>query len=305
MRSLPKFVLAALLTVYVVWGSTYFAIRYALVSFPPFLQMGTRFLAAGLLLYGFLKLRGVPNPTLRQWRDGALIGILLLGGGTGVVAFAEQTVSSSLTAVFIAVSPLLFALWSGLLFGSWPSRREWLGIGIGFGGVLLLASGASLAGQPVGLIALFVAVCCWSLGSILSQRKMQLAPGPMGFASEMLAGGAFLLIVSLLRGESVLLPLDGKAIAAWIYLVTIGSLVGFSAYMYLLSKVPPALASSYAFVNPLIAVALGVALGGEEITAREGVAMAVIVVSVVLLTMAKAAPKKVVQPVAAVGGELA
>src|SRR5439155_25355901 len=140
MRSLPKFVLAALLTVYVVWGSTYFAIRYALVSFPPFLQMGTRFLAAGLLLYGFLKLRGVPNPTLRQWRDGALIGILLLGGGTGVVAFAEQTVSSSLTAVFIAVSPLLFALWSGLLFGSWPSRREWLGIGIGFGGVLLLAS---------------------------------------------------------------------------------------------------------------------------------------------------------------------
>lgn len=292
MRALPKFVLLALLTVYVVWGSTYLAIRYALVSFPPFLQMGTRFFAAGVLLYGYLKLRGVPNPNARQWRDGALVGILLLGGGVGMVAFAEQTVSSSLTAVFIAVSPLLFALWSGL-FGNWPSQREWIGIATGFGGVMLLASGAGLSGQPVGMLALCAAVTCWSLGSVLSQKRLKLAPGAMGFASEMLAGGAFLMLVSWLRGESVSLPLNGTAVAAWLYLVTIGSLVGFSAYMYLLSKVPPALASSYAFVNPLIALMLGVGFAGEEVTLSEGVAMAIIVLSVVLLTMAKAAPKAV------------
>lgn len=290
MRALPRFVLFALLTVYVVWGSTYLAIRYALVSFPPFLQMGSRFFVAGLLLYGFLKLRGTANPTWRQWRDGGLVGILLLAGGTGIVAYAEQTVSSSLTAVFIAISPLMFALWSGLL-GSWPSQREWIGIGIGFGGVVLLASGAGLAGQPAGLLALFVAVCSWSLGSVLSQKRMQLAPGAMGFASEMLAGGAFLLVVSLLRQESVVLPLDPKAVVAWIYLVTIGSILAFSAYMYLLSKVPPAIASSYAYVNPMIAVGLGVGFAGETVTARESLAMAIIVASVVLLTTARSTAK--------------
>lgn len=287
---LSKLVLIALLTVYIVWGSTYFAIRYALLSFPPFFQMGTRFLVAGLLLYGFLKLRGSPNPSARQWRDGIMLGILLLGGGAGPVAFAEQTVSSSLTAVFIAVSPLIFALWSGL-FGHWPNRREWMGIVTGFGGVVLLTSGAGLSGQPIGLLSLCVAVTCWPLGSILAQKRMQLAPGAMGFATEMLAGGAFLLLISCLYGESVTLPLDGRAIVAWFYLVIMGSLVAFSAYMYLLSKVPSALASSYAYVNPLIAVTLGVGLGGEAITFSEGMAMAVIVVSVVLLTTAKASPK--------------
>ena len=289
MRTLPKLVLLALFTVYLVWGSTYLAIRYALVSFPPFLQMGTRFLAAGALLYVYLKLRGTPNPNARQWRDGAVVGILLLAGGTGVVAFAEQTVSSSLTAVFIAVSPLMFALWSGW-FGKWPSRREWLGIAIGFGGVVVLASGAGMSGQPTGILALCVAVTCWSLGSILSQNRLQVAPGAMGFASEMLAGGAFLMLVSWIRGETVVLPLDGKAVAAWIYLVTVGSMLGFSAYMYMLSKVPPAMASSYAYVNPVIAVGLGVGVAGEALTSREGIAMAVIVASVVLLTMAKTTP---------------
>jgi drug/metabolite transporter (DMT)-like permease len=289
MRTLPKLVLLALLTVYVVWGSTYLAIRYALVSFPPFLQMGTRFLAAGLLLYLYQKWRGAPDPTPRQWRDGAVVGILLLAGGTGVVAYAEQTVSSSLTAVFIAASPLMFALWSGW-FGKWPNRTEWLGIAIGFCGVALLASGAGLAGQPEGILALCVAITCWSFGSILSQTRLKLAPGAMGFASEMLAGGAFLMAVSWLRGETVVLPLDAKAVIAWVYLVTVGSMLAFSAYMYVLSKVPPAMASSYAYVNPVIAVALGVGLAGESITLRETVAMAIILGSVVLMTRAKAAP---------------
>jgi drug/metabolite transporter (DMT)-like permease len=289
MRQIPRFVLIALLTVYIVWGSTYFAIRVGLESFPPLLMIGLRFLAAGLILYLVMKMRGAKTPTLRQWRDAGIIGILLLGGGTGFVAVAEQTVASGLTAVFIAITPLLFALWSGW-FGHWPTRREWVGIAIGFSGVVLLASGAGLSGSPIGILSLFAAVCCWSLGSVLSQQKLRVAPGPIGFASEMIVGGGFLLIVGLLLGESLsgamLAQASWQAWLAWFYLITIGSLVGFSAYMYVLARVSPALASSYAYVNPLIAVALGVWFGGEIISARELVAMGVIVLSVVLLTTA-------------------
>lgn len=287
MRHLPRFVLIALLIVYVVWGSTYFAIRVGLDAFPPLLMIALRFLVAGALLYGFMKWRGAANPTLAQWRDGGIVGVLLLGGGTGFVAIAEQTVASGLTAVFIAITPLLFALWSGW-FGQWPTRREWIGIAIGFVGVVLLASGASMAGSPLGALTLLCAVTCWSLGSVLSQRKLKLAPGPIGFASEMIIGGAFLLVAGLIKGETLsvnlLMQASWQAWLAWSYLVVIGSIVAFSAYMYMLARVPPALASSYAYVNPLIAVGLGVWLGGEVISAREILAMVVILISVILLT---------------------
>jgi drug/metabolite transporter (DMT)-like permease len=290
MRTLPRFVLLALLTVYLVWGSTYLAIHIALISFPPFLLMATRFLAAGILLFGFLRLRGTPNPTLRQWRDAGVVGILLLGGGMGLTAVAQQYVSSGLTAVFIASAPLMFALWAGL-FGDWPGGREWIGILAGFSGAALLASGGEFSAQPVGVFALIGAVSCWTLGSVLSQKKLALAPGAMGFASEMLVGGAFLFAVALARGEVLAAPLDARALLAWSYLVTAGSLVAFSAYMYLLSKVPPALASSYAYVNPVIAVLLGVWLAGEKIGPREAVAMAIILGSVLLLTMVRSSAR--------------
>lgn len=289
MRALPKSVLLALLTVYIVWGSTYLAIHFALVSFTPFLLMGTRFVVAGTLLFAWLKLRGSPNPTARQWRDAAIVGALLLGGGMGMTATAQQYVSSGMTAVFIASSPLLTALWAGM-FGNWPGGREWIGILAGFAGAALLASGGEFAAQPIGLLALTCAVSCWTFGSVLSQKKLALAPGAMGFASEMLAGGAFLMAAGLLRGEAFPAVFDPKALVAWAYLVTAGSLAAFSAYMYLLSKVSPALASSYAYVNPVIAVMLGVALAGETVSVREMVAMAVILGSVVLLTTARKAP---------------
>ncbi|WP_136414214.1 drug/metabolite exporter YedA [Herbaspirillum sp. ST 5-3] len=289
MRTLPKFVLLALITVYLVWGSTYLAIHFALHSFPPFLLMGTRFLAAGGVLFAWLKLRGAAFPTFRQWRDAGIVGILLLGCGMGLTAVAQQYVSSGLTAVFIASSPLMFALWSGL-FGDWPSGREWAGILAGFAGAVLLAGSGDFAAQPIGVLALAGAVACWTFGSVLSQRKLALAPGAMGFASEMLVGGSFLLCVGLLRGEAIV-TLDERALFAWAYLVTAGSLAGFSAYMYLLSKVPPALASSYAYVNPVIAVVLGVWLANESLGTRETVAMAIILGSVLLLTTARAAPK--------------
>ncbi|MFC7515618.1 drug/metabolite exporter YedA [Herbaspirillum sp. GCM10030257] len=295
MRTLPRLALLALLTVYLVWGSTYLAIHFALFSFPPFLLMGSRFLVAGALLFVVLKLRGTSSPTGRQWRDAGIVGTLLLGGGMGFTAVAQQTVSSGLTAVFIASAPLMFALWSGL-FGEWPGRRDWVGIVLGFCGAMLLASGGEMAASPIGVMALSVAVCSWTFGSVLSQKKLAMAPGAMGFASEMLLGGALLTIAGLLQGERITLPIELQAWWAWTYLVTAGSLGAFSAYMYLLSRVSPALASSYAYVNPVIAVALGVALAGETVGPREMVAMAIILGSVILLTTSRTATKPTDKP---------
>lgn len=285
----PK-VVAALATVYVVWGSTYFGIKLALESFPPFLQGGIRFLIAGTILFVFLVARGRPVPSAREWRDGAVVGIMLLAVGNGGVVFAEQTVSSSLAAIFIGAGPLAAALWSGL-FGSWPQRAQWVGIVLGFGGVLLLASGAHLSNDPVGLIALTCAITSWTLGSVLAQKKLSLAPGAMGFATEMLAGGGALLVAGLARGEGAQLAASWSptptALFAMVYLVFAGSIAAFSAYMYLLSKVSSTIALSYAYVNPLIAVLLGVAFAGEVLTLREGIATAIIVGSVFLLTREK------------------
>ncbi len=283
-------VVLALLTVYVVWGSTYFAIRLTLQSLPPFLQGGMRFLVAGTILFGFLALRGKPMPSARQWRDGAVVGVLLLALGNGGVVFAEQYVSSSVAAIFIGAGPLAAALWSGL-FGFWPQRVQWAGIVIGFAGILLLAGGAQLASHPVGLVALMTAVASWTLGSVLAQRKLSLAPGAMGFATEMLAGGVVMLVAGLLHGEWPRLvaawPPTPAASAAFVYLVVAGSLAAFSAYMYLLSQVSSTIAISYAYVNPMIAVLLGVAFGGEVLTMKEGIATAIIVGSVFLLTREK------------------
>ena len=285
-------VLLALATVYVVWGSTYFAIRVTLASFPPFLQGGIRFLVAGALLFAFLLLRGKPFPTGRQWRDGAVVGVMLLAVANGGVVFAEQYVSSSVAAIFVGAGPLLAALWSGA-FGIWPQRVQWAGIALGFCGVVLLASGAQLSNHPIGLIALALAVTSWTLGSVLSQRKLKLAPGAMGFATEMLTGGVVLLAVGLLRGEAPTLaaswPPTPAAAIALVYLIFAGSIAAFSAYMYLLSQVSSTIAISYAYVNPMIAVLLGVLLGGEALSLREGIATAVIVGSVILLTREKRA----------------
>lgn len=293
-------VLLALLTVYVVWGSTYFAIRLTLQSFPPFLQGGVRFLIAGALLFGFLSLRGRPLPTGRQWRDGAVVGVLLLACGNGGVVFAEQYVTSSVAAIYIGAGPLAAAVWSGLLFRLWPQRLQWVGIVIGFCGILLLAGGTQLSGHPLGLVALTTAVVAWTLGSVLAQRALSLAPGAMGFATEMLAGGAVMVVVGSLRGEVPQLiaawPPTFAASAAFVYLVFFGSLLAFSAYMYLLSQVSSTIAISYAYVNPMIAVLLGVVFGGEVLSLREGIATAVIVGSVILLTREKPVPEAAAAP---------
>jgi drug/metabolite transporter (DMT)-like permease len=290
MRSLPKLSLLALLTTYLVWGSTYLAIHIALASFPPFLLMGTRFGVAGALLFGWLILRGAPMPSWREWRDSLIVGTLLLGGGMGLTAVGQQSVSSGLTAVFIASAPLMLALFAGL-FGDWPSKREWFGIAVGFGGVALLAGGGNVVAHPSGVLAVLGAVASWTFGSVLAQKKMRLPAGAMGFACEMLMGGLSLVVIAQLRGENFALQLTAPAFYAWLYLVIAGALAGFSAYMYLLTRVSNALASSYAYVNPVIAVVLGASFAAESISAREALAMLIILGSVVMLTTIKKSPE--------------
>lgn len=283
MFALPTLVILCLLTVYLVWGSTYYAIHVALSSFPPFMLMGTRFLVAGGALFLFLALRGKALPTWRQWRDAALVGSLILGGGMGLTSFAQQYISSALTAVFIACSPFILAMCIGL-YGEWPTRREWIGILIGFAGAVLLASGSDFSAKPIGIVALLGAITCWNLGSVLSQRQFSLAPGAMGFASQMLMGGVCLSVVSWLHNEHLNGTITPDAWFAWGYLVVAGSLGAFTAYMYLIATVSPALAASYSYVNPVIAVIIGVAMGGEQVGPREITAMVIILGSVLLIT---------------------
>jgi drug/metabolite transporter (DMT)-like permease len=296
-RPSTTLIACALVAVYLVWGSTYLAIRFALVSFPPFFQMGSRFIVAGALLMIFLLLRGEKAPGFQKnskkmtseawyWRNALIIGTLMLAGGMGLVGVASQTIGSGLIASFIAIVPMMVAL-IGLAFGKRPSKLEIVGMLIGFGGVIFLLQGKSFGASTVGLLAMFGATLTWSIGSVLQTTKLPLAPGPMGFAMEMLCGGAVLLAISFALGERVALPLDARALLAWGYLVVFGSLVAFSAYLFLLANVSAALATSYAFVNPVIALFLGVWLGGEIVQKSEWIACAVILFGVLMFFAAR------------------
>ena len=273
---------ACLAATWLVWGSTYLAIKFALVSFPPFFQMGTRFVAAGLLLAAWTRWRGQPWPSALQWRNAAIVGALMLGGGMGGTAFAETSVGSGLVVAFIAVIPLMIAALNRL-WGEVPGRLEMAGIALGLVGVLMLTRGAGFAASPSGLAAITVACITWSVGSVLSQRVFPLAPGATGFASSMLCGGAFLLLLSLATGEAPQWPPATSAALAWVYLVVAGSLIGFNAYMVLLARTSAGLASSYSFVNPVIAMLLGVTVGGEVVTGFEWAAAGVVLAGVVLM----------------------
>ena len=280
--ALPPFVLLCLFATWVVWGSTYLAIKYALLSFAPFLQMGTRFLVAGGLLMAWMRWRGAPWPSLVQWRNAMVVGGLMLGGGMGGVAHAELTVGSGLVVAFIAVVPLMITLLN-LFWGVVPGRWESAGIALGLAGVLMLTQGAGFQASPGGLVAIAVACLSWSLGSVLSQRSLPLAPGAMGFASEMICGGVVLMLLSLLAGEAWVWPPEPAAAAAWLYLVVFGSLIAFNAYMVLLARAPASLAASYTFVNPVIAMMLGVWVAGETVSRFEWYAVAVVLAGVLLL----------------------
>lgn len=289
--SMPPLVLAALLATWLIWGSTYLAIKWALPSFPPFWQMGTRFLVAGLLLGAWARWRGARWPQRAEWINAGLLGTLMLGVSYGLTAQAELSVSSGLVVAFIAIGPALQAAME-LPYGLRPTRREAAGIALGLVGVLWLAAGQGFSAAPQGLLAVLVSSIAWKLGSVwanrglpraLGGRALQLAPGAMGYASQMLLGGVVLMLLSALLGERPGWPPQSRAAWAWLYLVVAGSLIGFSAFMLLLQRTPTAVSASYAYVNPVIGMVLGTTLGGEVITRGEWLAAALVTVSVVLM----------------------
>ncbi len=288
MHALPWLIVGCLGATWFIWGSTYLAIKWALVSFPPFFQMGTRFVAAGLLLGAFAAWRGARWPSPGEWASAWVLGALMLGGGYGATALAQTSVSSGLVVAFIAVVPALVALMQ-LPYGVRPSRFELGGIALGLLGVCLLASGQGFSASLPGLLAVVTACLTWSLGTVWALhglpggRRLGLAPGAAGYASQMLAGGVLLLLAAWAAGEQPVLPPDSRSLLSWLYLVVAGSLIGFSAYMVLLQKASPALASSYTFVNPVIGLLMGVTLGGEVVTGLEWSAAGLATLGVVLL----------------------
>ena len=284
-------VVLALLLVYVVWGSTYLGIRLALEggALPLTMVSGGRFIIAGSLMYAVLRWRGSPAPTRRQWRNLAIMGLTMLVLGNGMVVLAERTVSSGLAATAVASVPLWMALF-GAMRGQNASRGEWLGIAIGFLGVVWLNAGSSLTASPQGLILLLIAPIGWAFGSIWA-RGLDLPSPFMTAAGQMLCGGAMLIVLGLLSGERPTTWPSLHGLLAVAYLCMFGSIVAFTAYVWLLHNVRPALVASYAYVNPVIAVILGVIIGNEHFGGRDLLAMAVILAGVVVLTLARTRAK--------------
>lgn len=277
----PLLIFAALLALYFIWGSTYLAMRVAIDSFPPFMMAGLRYLIAGVLMYTFLRLRGAPAPDGTQWSGAVAVGGLLLLGGNGSVAYAQQWVATGLAAVAIATVPLWTVAFSAL-WGKSSTRHEWLGIALGLAGVVLLNFGDNMRASPLGAGLLLFAAASWSFGSVWS-RHLRLPDGLMGSATQMLGGGMLLMVWSFAMGEKLTAIPASKPLMAMAYLIVFGSFMAFSAYLFLLRTVRPALATSYAYVNPVIAIWLGMVFLHEKITPLEFAAMPLILAAVGLV----------------------
>jgi drug/metabolite transporter (DMT)-like permease len=273
-------VVSCLLVVYVVWGTTYFAIKVAIEGIAPFFLVGTRFVTAGALLLGWQALRGARLPTARQWVGAALVGFLLLVAGNGAVAVAEHWVSSGATVALISTMPLATALWSGV-FGEWPRRTEWIAIALGGAGAAIMLLGRDLQGSLVGTSLILFGTISWSLGSVLS-RRLDIPHGPTGFGAEMLTAGLMGLTVSAALGEHWTMPHVAHVWWAWGYLVVFGSLIAFSAYRFVVERVSASLAATYAYVNPPVALAVGWWLGNETFSANVLVGLPVVLGAIAL-----------------------
>ena len=284
-------VIANFATVYVIWGSTYLGIRLAIESVPPLLMVGTRFLLAGTLLYAWARFRGAEKPRAGAWGRAAIVGGCLLVCGNGGLTFGEMYVPSGLAALLIAMVPVFMAL-LGWLSGQSPrpTARVWLGLACGLAGVALLARpDAAVATHPrflFGVGVILVGSVIWSAGSLYSRRAGVGTPPMLMAAMQMLTAGAMLLAGAGLRGEIADFhpaQVTAKSLAAFFYLVFIGAIIGYNAYLWLLRHCPPAQVATYAYVNPVVAVLLGAAFGGEKITSSMLTGAALIVGAVVLV----------------------
>lgn len=286
-------VLAAFAALYIVWGSTYLGIRIAIDSIPPFFMAGSRFVVAGAVLYAFMRMRGAARPTAPQWVAATITGGLLLLAGNGGVTWAEQLVPSGITALVIAAVPAWIALADWLRpGGKRPGALALAGIVIGFVGVSLLVSGRTATGahlvHPAGAVALVMATLLWSIGSIYSRHSPKPANTMLAIGMQMMAGGGLQLLTGLVLGEAHRFSwaaITPSSAWAWVYLTSIGSLVGFTAYVWLLQVSTPARVSTYAYVNPLIAVLLGHLVLHEAVPTGVALAGGLILGAVVLLTL--------------------
>ena len=278
--------IGALFALYIIWGSTYFAIRIGVESWPPLMMAGVRFFSAGLLLIAFLLITGHRLPSLRPLLNAALIGVLLLAVGNGMVTLAEhQNVPSGIAAVVVATVPL-FTLCFSHFFGIATRKLEWFGIAIGLSGIVLLNSGGNLSGNPWGAGMILIGSLSWAFGSVLGSR-IELPNGMMAGAIEMLAAGVVLLAASGLTGERLTAMPTASGLLAVSYLAIFGSIIAINAYMFLIRNTSPAVATSYAYVNPVVAVLLGTGFAGESLSPIEWLALGIIILAVVLVTLGK------------------
>lgn len=305
----PVAIWAGLLTLYFVWGSTYIGIRLGVETIPPFLMAGVRFLIAGSVVLAWesglaWRLRGDPTvpeverphlPTRREWRDSAIVGGLLLFGGMGMVALGEKTVPAGIAAILIALLPVWVAVLGRIFFGERLPVAAVVGIVVGLAGVIILVGPFGAAGKmafdPFGIVCLLLSPLCWGSGSLYSSHRAVLPRRPLTATGvQMICGGVFLLVGSILVGELATFDVAAVSTRSWlglVYLTTIGSLVGFTTYVWLLRVAPLPKIATYAYVNPVVAFVLAGILLGEAIEPRTVVAGAVIVFAVALIVTAR------------------
>ena len=302
----PLMVAAAFAAIYLIWGSTYLAIKYAVESVPPFLMTGARFLVAGAVLYGWSALRPGPGlapppstrANLRAWREAFIVGTLLIVGGTALVSWAELSVPSGITSLILATTPLWMVVLEGLSAGRAPAPRVLAGVAVGFGGLAILIWPSLMSPGTgidlLGVAALAAAALTWSAGALYSRRVALPGSAARATGMQMLAGAVLSLGLGIALGEHRSLSVAAitpSSFAAIAYLVIAGALVGFSAYLWLMRVSTPSRVATHAYVNPVVAVLLGWAVLGESVTARTGIAMAVIVAAVVLIVSAPSSAK--------------
>lgn len=278
-------VIAALFSLYVIWGSTYYVMRVALVTLPPYLMAGTRFSIAGVSLFAWLCWRGARLPSVRQWLAAGAVGTLLLVMGNGFVVLAERSVDSGTAATIVATMPLWMA-GLGWFWGTRPKPRELLGLAFGFAGILVLNGGNGLSLRGVDGLLIVLAPIAWAMGSLWS-RRLPMPRGAMSTACQMLFAGGAMFLIAWVRGEQVAWPVSGASVAALGYLIVFGSLIGFSAYGFLLHRTRPLIATSYAYVNPLVALLIGALLGGEQLSARKLGACTLTMIGVLVVTLSR------------------
>jgi drug/metabolite transporter (DMT)-like permease len=295
--------ISAFAAVYIIWGSTYLGVRFASETIPPLLMASVRFLVSGSILYLYARSKGATPPRFTHWRSAAITGLFLLLIGNGGMAWSLQFLPSSLAAILVATEPFWLVIVAWTLFGKGkPTGKEAIGLVVGFIGIVLLVSFGQSKNtgitNPAGVVMVIVSAIAWAIGSMYATRATVPDSPMLSISLQMLTGGVMLFLAGSVAGEWKVLEFDEvstKSALALLYLTFFGSLIGFTAYSWLLGNVSPSMASTYAYVNPVVALILGWSLGGEIITTPMLLASAVIIISVIIITLAKPAKKAVAE----------